>query len=185
MSDFHPLGRRREENIAGYIIGMWQVEDLMRALALDMAQVEERLVSTAEGDADAKAELRGWYSGIVTRMKEQGIQRAGHLSEVEEIVNELEYLHRALVDVLNDEEYDALLAKAEPGIKAVQQHAGGDPEGAITSALTAVYGVMMLRSQGKEISAETQESDAAIRGLLDRLSQHYKQMRRLPGVSLN
>ena len=35
-------------------------------------------------------------------------------------MNELEFLHRSLVDVLNDPDYDALYAKAEPGIRAVQ-----------------------------------------------------------------
>lgn len=185
MTTFDPLRKRREENIAGYVIGMWQMEDLMRALEFDMAQVEERLITPGEGDAEAKEELRGWYAGLITRMKEEGLQRVGHLSEVEEVVNELEYLHRALVEVMDDEDYDALYAKAEPAIKSVQQHAGGDPEGTITSALTAVYGVMMLRSQGKPISPETQQADASIRALLELLSKHYRQMRRLPGVSLN
>ncbi|MBK9176832.1 MAG: DUF4924 family protein [Flavobacteriales bacterium] len=185
MTTFDPLRKRREENIAGYVIGMWQVEDLMRALELDMNLVEERLIAPGEGDAEAKEALRGWYAGLVERMKEQGLQRVGHLSEVEEVVNELEYLHRALVEVMDDEAYDALFAKAEPDIKAVQQHAGGDPEGPITSALTAVYGVMMLRSEGKPISKETQQADATIRAMLDLLSKHYRQMRRLPGVSLN
>lgn len=180
-----PLERRRQENIAGYIISMWQVEDLMRAAGLDMATVEERLLQGMEGDEAARTAMRGWYAGIVARMKEQGIARSGHLAEVEEVMHELEYLHRALIDTFGDAEYIALDKEAAPAIRAVQQHAGGDPEGPIESGLTAVYGVMMLRSQGKPVSAETLAADAAIRKLLDRLSLHYRNMRRLPGVSLN
>jgi len=180
-----PLAHRKQENIAGYVIGMWQVEDLMRALSLDMKQVEERLIATAEGDEHAKANLRNWYQELVERMRAEGLERTGHLSEVDEVLNELEHLHEALLEALEDESYQALNKKAAAGIAAVQQHAGGDPEGPVTSALTAVYGVMMLRSQGKPISAETLEDDRAIRDLLDRLSLHYRQMRRLPGVSLN
>lgn len=178
-----PLAKRKQENIASYVLGMWQVEDLMRALGFNIASVQQQLL--ADANADSNADLLGWYGRVIARMREQGIERVGHLSEVEEVVNELEYLHKALVEVLNDAEYDALLAKADEGIKTVQQHAGGDPEGPVTSALTAVYGVMMLRSQGKPISPETLASDKALRDLLDHLSKHYRQMRRLPGVSMN
>lgn len=180
-----PLAKRREENIAGYVIGMWHVEDLMRAADLDMRRVEEQLIAPMEGDEALRAGMRGWYAGIVARMKEQGLHRAGHLNEVDEVVNELEYLHRALLEVLNDAEYDALFAKAEPGIRAVQQHAGGDPQGPVESCLTAVYGVMVLRAKQQAIGAETLEAEGHIRRLLDRLSRHYRQMRRLPGVSMN
>lgn len=180
-----PLGRRREENIAGYVIGMWQVEDLMRAMGLDMARIEEQLIAPAEGGEPLKERLRGWYGGIVARMKEQGLQRAGHLSEVEQVVEELEHLHRALFDAVQDPDYAALFQEAMPGIKAVQQQAGGDPEGDITSALTGVYGVIVLRAMNRPISPETLAADKALRNLLDRLSQYYRQMRRLHDVSLN
>jgi len=181
----HPLEKRKQENIAGYVIGMWQVEDLMRAADFDMDVVEERLILGMEGDEQARAEMRDWYAGIMARMKEQGITRVGHLAELEEVMQELEYLHRSLIDTLMDEEYIALDKEAAPGISAVQRRAGGDPEGPIESSLTAVYGVMLLRTQGKHLSEETQAADASIRKLLDRLSLHYRNMRRLPGVSLN
>ena len=161
-----PLAQRKQENIAGYVIGMWQVEDLMRALELDLQQVEDRLIATADGDEAAKAALREWYRELIVRMRAEGLERIGHLGEVEEVMNELEHLHEALLEAIEDEAYQALFDKAKAGI-------------------TAVYGVMMLRSQGKEISQATLADDHAIRELLDRLSLHYRQMRRLPGVSLN
>lgn len=179
------LGRKKEDNIAGYVISMWHIEDLMRANDFDMRKVEERLIDPMDADEATRAEVREWYAGIMARMKEQGIERSGHLSEVEETLNELEFLHRSLVDVLNDEEYDALYAKAEPGIQALQQHAGGDPAGAIETCFTAIYGVMLLRAQNKEVGKSTAEAEANIRKLLEKLSLHYRQMRRLPGVSMN
>lgn len=181
----HPLQHRKEENVAAYVISMWHIEDLLRAAGLDMHKVEERLIDPMDADEQARARMRDWYADVLARMKEEGIQHAGHLSEVEETLNELEFLHRSLVDVLNDEEYDALYAKAEPGIRTLQQHAGGDPDGVIGTCFTAVYGVMVLRAQDKAVSPETQEAEGHIRRLLERLSEHYRQMRRLPGVSMN
>lgn len=180
-----PLRKRREENIAGYVIGMWHVEDLMRAAGLDMRKVEEQLIAPMDADEETRAGMRDWYAGIVARMHEEGIERVGHLGEVEEVMNELEFLHHSLVDVLDDKDYDALYAQAEPGIRAVQQHAGGDPGGTVETCFTAIYGVMVLRAQQREISKETLEAEEHIRRLLERLSDHYRQMRRLPGVSMN
>ncbi|MBL0126121.1 MAG: DUF4924 family protein [Flavobacteriales bacterium] len=180
-----PLQKRREENIAGYVIGMWHLEDLMRAADLDMRKVEKQLIAPMEADEDTRIGMRDWYASIITSMREQGIERYGHLSEVEEVMTELEFLHRTLTEVLDDQEYDALVAKAEPGIRAVQQHAGGDPAGVVESCFTAVYGVMVLRAQNKEIGEETLRSEEHIRNLLEALSKHYRQMRRLPGVSMN
>lgn len=180
-----PLDKRKEDNIAGYVISMWHVEDLMRAADLDMKKVEERLIAPMDTDEQGRADMRDWYADIIARMREEGIERVGHLAEVEEVLNELEFLHRSFMEVLDDEAYDALYAKADPGIRTLQQHAGGDPAGVIETCFTAVYGVMVLKAQSKEISKSTLEAEGHIRKLLEHLSQHYRQMRRLPGVSLN
>lgn len=181
----HPLQHRKEENVASYIISMWHVEDLMRAADLDLRKVEERLVAPLGGDEATREQMRNWYADIITRMRAEGIERTGHLTEVEEVLNELEFLHRSFIDVLDDAEYDALFAKAEPGIRTLQQHAGGDPDGVIETCFTAIYGVMVLKAQDKQVSKDTLEAEGHIRRLLERLSVHYKQMRRLPGVSMN
>lgn len=181
----NPLEQRKEENVASYIISMWHIEDLMRAADLDMHKVEERLIAPLDADDAAREQMRSWYADIIARMRVEGIERVGHLAEVEEVLNELEFLHRSFVDVLDDADYDALFAKAEPGIRVLQQHAGGDPNGVIETCFTAIYGVMVLKAQNKEVSKDTLEAEGHIRRLLERLSVHYKQMRRLPGVSMN
>ncbi|HRH37022.1 MAG TPA: DUF4924 family protein [Flavobacteriales bacterium] len=179
------LQERKIENVAGYIISMWHIEDLMRAADMDLEKVEERLIAPMEAGEEDRAKMRAWYSEVIQRMRDEGITRVGHLAEVEEAINELEFLHRSFIDVLDDPEYDALFAKAEPGIRTLQQHAGGDPAGVVETCFTAVYGVMVLRAQDKVVSKETLEAEGHIRKLLERLSVHYKQMRRLPGVSMN
>ena len=44
---------------------------------------------------------------------------------------------------------------------------------------------MVLRAQGRTISESTTEAEGHMRKLLEYLSVHYKQMRKLPGVSMN
>jgi hypothetical protein len=179
------LDEKKRNNIASYVISMWHVEDVMRANDLDPRKVEEQLIAPIDADEEKRAEVREWYADIIEQMKEQGLHRHGHLAEVEEVMNDLEFLHNTLVDVLNDAEYEHLFAAAKPGISALQTQAAEDADGPITTCFTAIYGVMLLRAQGKEISANTIESEGHMRNLLERLSVHYKQMRKLPGVSMN
>lgn len=180
-----PLAARKQENVAGYIISMWHLEDLMRAQQFDLAAIEEQLIAPMDADEEARSAMRGWYADLVRRMRQEGIEDRGHLSEVDEVMQELEYLHRSLIDILNDEEYEELFAKAEVDIAALQATAGEEADGPINTCFTAIYGVMVLRARQQEISPATAEAESNIRRLLDRLSQHFRQMRKLPGVSMN
>ncbi|MCC6910608.1 MAG: DUF4924 family protein [Flavobacteriales bacterium] len=179
------LDDKKQNNIASYVISMWHIEDLMRANRFDLRKLDEHLIEGLDGDDATKAEVRAWYLGIIDRMTEQGLETLGHLSEVEEVLTELEFLHRTLTEVLNEPTYDALFEAARPGIAALQTQADGSAEGPITTCFTAVYGVMVLRAQGKAVSEATLEAEGQMRKLLEYLSIHYKQMRKLPGVSMN
>lgn len=180
-----PLAKKKQENIAAYVISMWHLEDLLRAERFDLGTIEAHMVEPMDADDRTKASMLAWYSAMAKRMIDQGIQQHGHLSEVREVMHELEYLHRTLIDLLNDGTYDAMFAKAEPGITTIQEAAGEDATEPIATCLTAIYGVMLLRAKGERISEGTAEAEGHMRRLLEHLSQHYRQMRKLPGVSLN
>lgn len=180
-----PLEGKRQENIAGYVISMWHIEDLMRAQEFDPKAIEDQLIAPMDADEETRDEVREWYMGIMDRMKEEGLESSGHLSEVEEILNELEFLHHSLTEVLKDAEYSALWKEVGPAINSLQDSAGEDADGPVTTCFTAIYGVMLLRAQEKEISKATTDADIQIRRMLELLSQHYRNMRRLPGVSMN
>ncbi|MGV3636780.1 MAG: DUF4924 family protein [Flavobacteriales bacterium] len=179
------MDEKKRNNIAGYVISMWHVEDLMRANAFDIKRVEELLIDPMDADEQSKAEVREWYADIIHRMKEEGLERHGHLSEVEEVITELEFLHRTLDEVMNDPDYDALYKAAKPAITELQRQADDQAEGPVTTCFTAIYGVMLLRAQGKEVSPSTAEAEAQMRRMLEYLSYHHKQMRKLPGISMN
>lgn len=179
------LDEKKRNNIASYVISMWHIEDLMRANDLDIAKVDELLIAPMDADEEAKQEVRDWYQDIILQMKEEGLEQQGHLSEVEEVINELELLHRTLVEVVDDSDYEALYEAAKPGIISLQSQADDQAEGPITTCFTAIYGVMLLRAQGKEVSESTAEAEGHMRLLLEALGLHYKHMRKLPGVSMN
>ena len=91
---------------------MGLLDDKKRANRFDLRKLDEHLIEGLDGDDATKAEVRAWYLGIIDRMKEQGLETLGHLSEVEEVLTELEFLHRTLTEVLNEPTYDALFEAA-------------------------------------------------------------------------
>lgn len=180
-----PLAKKKQENIAAYVISMWHLEDLLRAERFDLKAIEAHMVEPMDADEKTKSAMLSWYAKMAKRMVDQGLQQRGHLSEVREVMHELEYLHRTLIEILKDEGYAALFSKAEPGISTVQETAGEEAEEAIATCFTAIYGVMMLRAKNEEISDATVEAEGHMRHLLEHLSKQYREMRTLPGVSLN
>ena len=172
-------------NAPAWVIGMWHLEDLLRAHRFDAGAVEDLLIAPGGTDEPTREHLRAWYGNIMQRMREEGLEKRGHLAEVEEVVNELEFLHAALLGVLDDADYDALWEKAAPGVKVLRERAEESDEGTVFTCLTAVYGVLVLRAKGRTINPATLEAEGHIRRMLDALGERYSHMRRLPGISLN
>ena len=83
------LDDKKRNNIASYVISMWHIEDLMRANQFDLRKLDEQLIEPMDADEDARSEVRAWYADIIDRMKAQGLEQRGHLSEVEEVMMEL------------------------------------------------------------------------------------------------
>ncbi len=179
------LAHKKDENIAGYVISMWHLEDVLRASDLDPAKVEAVLIEPMDADAGTKDLVRQWYKDLIKRMNQEGIVRYGHLPEVEEVIQELQYMHEAMVGLLRDPAYSASYEKIEADVRHLQQQAMDEAVGEIETCFMAVYGMMVLRAKGAEISAATDAAVQRIREFLEELSLAYKRYRRLPGVSLN
>ena len=57
--------QKRKENIAEYLIYMYQVEDMIRANQLDLDSIEQSLISKFEVSYEVKREMREWYKKII------------------------------------------------------------------------------------------------------------------------
>ena len=70
---------KRTTNIAEFILYMWQVEDLIRASGFDIDEIEKNIISRYRQSREILFEIRDWYSGLIQSMKEEGIEKKGHL----------------------------------------------------------------------------------------------------------
>ena len=68
--------QKRKENIAEYILYLFQVEDLIRAFKLDMHLITQNLVSY-QVDEKTREEIADWYKNLVVMMEKEGRQKSG------------------------------------------------------------------------------------------------------------
>ncbi len=178
------LEQKKRSHIAGYVISMWHIEQLVRAQSFDLEQVLKVLVAP-DADPEEALAARSVYGGIVKRMGDQGLQKKGHLNEVMESIAELQFLHDTLIGANTDEAYLACYEKAKPGIKDLQALGDSTRVGEVEACFNGVYGVLLLRAKGTDISKDTQAAEKVIREMLDVLSDRFRAIRSFPDVSLN
>ena len=92
-----------KENIAEYILYMWQVEDMIRACNLDIDVIQERIVNSMVDEEAIRKEIRVWYADLISKMKLEGKEKNGHLRDLDDLFIEINYLHGTLIGLLGDE----------------------------------------------------------------------------------
>lgn len=164
---------KRQNNIAEYIIHMYQTEDLIRAYEFDLAAIKERIVAHIPEDDEEKQLLADWYSDIIIKMKEEGIEKSGHLSEVQQIVLELSDIHEELQST--DNNFEKVYSNSKSHIDRSLAIAKGQIINEVQICLNGVYGLLILRMEGKRIADDLMESINAFGDILSYLSFKYKQ----------
>lgn len=166
--------QKRKENIAEYILYMWQVEDMIRANGLDIDRIKANVIDRYEGLTDAqRREMTEWYESLIDMMRREGVTESGHLQINGNVMAQLVELHKALLADPKYGEYSSLFYRTLPYIVDLRSRAGGAAEDEITTCFTALYGMLMLRLQGKEISPQTAAAIKEISRFTATLAAYY------------
>jgi len=166
------------ENIAEYILYMYQIEDVIRAYNFDLEAIIENYVRPQLPDESFIGQYRNWYSGLIQQMKSQQLQKSGHILELSEIMVELSYLHNTLINLTGDHKYKDLVDRSSPIVEEFRGKSNLKDKNQVELLFGAMYMKLLLRLQKKEISAETEEAFDAMRIQLAYLSQAYHKMKR-------
>ncbi|QRX63600.1 DUF4924 family protein [Dysgonomonadaceae bacterium zrk40] len=164
----------KQENIAEYLLYMWQTEDLLRACNLDIDQVQRSLIDSAYATDEERANARDWYEGLIMMMKSEGVQQEGHLQINKNLIIDLTDVHLRLLKDPKESEYIALYYHTLPHIVALRAKAGDKQLPELETCFTALYGYLLLKLQKQEITGETQAAVAQITSLLRLLSKKYQ-----------
>lgn len=165
---------KRKENIAEYILYLWQVEDMIRANGLDIDKIKTNIIDrfpnlTEEG----RREMTEWYESLIDMMRREDVVDKGHLQINRNILGDLVNLHRRLLADPRFPDYTALFYKTLPYIVELRSKSGDAPAGEIEICFNLLYGMLMLRLQSKEITPATQEAVKAISTFIATLARNY------------
>ena len=116
---------KKYSNIAEYILYMYQLEDVMRACNLDEKLVDEHIVSKFNADIAVRAEISAWYRELIMAMKDQKIEKSGHLEYLRLQIAELSDFNYAILQENEDEEYADAFKSALPALADIVQISGG------------------------------------------------------------
>ncbi len=166
----------KQDNIAEYLLFMWQTEDLLRACELDIDKVQQSLIDSVDRTDEETTNIRDWYEGLILMMKSEGLQKEGHLQINKNLLIDLTDVHLRLLKDPKESEYIGTFYNTLPHIVALRAKSGNMKASELETCFTALYGYLLLKLQKREISAETQAAVAQITSLLRLLSKKYKSM---------
>lgn len=145
--------KSKKDNIAEYILYLWQMEDYLRAFPQN---------------AEATPELHD----LNEMMHREGIVDGGHLALANNALSELEDLHTTLLN--EDAMYRAAIIRLQPSLNLLKAKTDRPTMSDIEACLVLLYQIMMLRLQKKEITPETASVQQQATQVLTFLSKTYR-----------
>lgn len=176
--------QKRKENIAEYLLYMYQVEDMIRANQLDIDSIENTLINKFEVPYDVKREMREWYKTLITMMRDEQKEQSGHLNIMENTAEQLSEMHIQILKQGIDNAYKETYNKAKTHIEALRMRSGHSKESDIQVALNGLYGLLILKLKKTLITEETSMAFETIRELVAELSSRYMEGTNQPVAGL-
>ena len=144
--------KSKKDNIAEYILYLWQMEDYLRAFPQN---------------AEATPELHD----LNEMMHREGIVDGGHLALANNALAELIDLHTTLLN--EDAMYRAAIIRLQPSLNLLKAKTDRPTMSDIEACLVLLYQIMMLRLQKREITPETASVQQQATQVLTFLSRTY------------
>jgi hypothetical protein len=69
--------QKQQENIAEYVLYLFQIEDLIRSLNFDIDRIMESVVRPSLPDRSFEGQYRKWYTELIQEMKRSNLIKKG------------------------------------------------------------------------------------------------------------
>lgn len=156
--------KKRKENIAEYILYLWQLEDLLRALQFSPEAIYSQLVAKSALDDASRQQVFFWYMDIVNLLRKEGKEESGHLEHTLHLIADLNDLHMRLLSLPAGEKYRKVFAALAPEMPALRVKLGKTDVSDIELCFRALYAVVLYRIKGDKSHEE------GIRNVIDLIS---------------
>lgn len=145
---------KRKENIAEYILYLWQLEDLLRAMQFSPEAIYSQLVAPRQIDEGVKHEYLIWYMDIVNLLRKEGKEESGHLEHTLHLIGDMHNLHLQLMQHPVGEHYRKTFAALAPQLPTLRTLVKKDDVCDTELCFRALYAVMLYRIKGEQKRAE-------------------------------
>ena len=147
--------QKRKENIAEYILYLWQLEDLLRAMQFSPEAIYSTLVEPRQLGPQHDQMLLAWYMDIANLLVQEGKEKSGHLDHTLHLIHDLHDLHLRLMQQQEiGEAYRQRYAMLAEHLPALRSRLGKESEMSDTElCFRALYAAMLYRIKGEGESA--------------------------------
>jgi len=145
----------KHDNIAEYILQMWQMEDLVRAFKGDEALRQNEFLTELQ-----------------EMMQREGVMEKGHTQVTMVAIEQLQDLHAELYR--EEATYRAAWMQLMPAMTVLKAKTDRPTMSDMEICLTFLYEIMLLSMQKREISAETRATQQQVSNLLRYLAAAFQ-----------
>ncbi len=164
---------KRKNNISEYILYMWQIEDAIRALDVNMEKITDVLINNYKVSDEKREQISTWFSNLTLMMTKEQKTQTGHLQFLENLVNDLNRFHLALLNEQADMEYTRIYNEIKPDLELVRSKSGQNHHD-IEVALNTLYILLMLKIKNQAIEEDTQKAVWKFGNFMGYFSKLYK-----------
>ena len=145
---------KRKENIAEYILYLWQIEDLLRALQFSPEAIYSQLVAPRQIEEEQKHVYLLWYMDIVNLLKKEDKEESGHLEHTLHLIGDMHNLHMQLMQNPVGEHYRVTFARLAPQLPMLRTLVKKEDVCDTEICFRALYAAMLYRIKGDKKRAE-------------------------------
>ncbi len=171
---------KRRENIAEYILYLWQLEDLLRALQFSPEAIYSQLVAPRDIPEEGKNNFLIWYMEIGNLLRQEGKEQIGHLDHTLHLIGDLHNLHLQLMELPVGAHYRTTFAQLTPELPRLRLVLGKEAAEMSDTELSfrALYAAMLYRIKGEGEKSPVGDVIALISPVIGELAALYGKVER-------
>ena len=170
---------KRKENIAEYILYLWQIEDLLRALQFSPEAIYSQLVAPRDVEEEQKHIYLLWYMDIVNLLRKEGKDESGHLEHTLHLIADMHNLHLQLMHHPIGEHYRKTFARLAPQLPSLRAMVQKEEISDTELAFRALYATMLSRIKGDKKREEAiRDTMELVSPVVAELADMYRKVER-------